>query len=278
MSQTVGDSGIAEILASLSLAEDIANGNPPETALRAAWIAARLLQARGESVETMREAALVTLLRFLGCTAYSVEEAAVVDDDRNFKRVFGSGDPTDRFDLLRRGSTLGADDRLFTRLRYAARTAIHGNSIFTGMVQAQCDTAEVLGAGLGLGPTMRLALQQFFERVDGSGKPRGLVGNAIELSARTASLAYAYQLHHESGGIETARAVIKQRRASQLDARLVDELRRLAPELEPILNQTSVWDDSLPFLQECDITHTDRCAGAFADFADLKSRYTVGHS
>lgn len=278
MTQAGSSLRIAEILASLSLAEDLANGNPPETGLRAALIAARLLEACGESTDIVQETALVTLLRFLGCTSYSVEEAEFSDDDRKFKRVFGPSDPGDRFDLLRRGSTLGADTRPSTRLRYAARTAMHLSGMYTEMVHSLCDTAEVLGAGLGLGPSTRLSLQQMFERVDGRGKPRGLVGESIELSARVASLAYFYQLHRESGGRQRACEVIQKRGAGQLDERLVRELILLAPELEALLSQTSVWDDALAYLQGSEIARADRCAIAFADFADLKSRFTVGHS
>ena len=269
---------IAEILAALSLAEDMANGNPPETALRASLIAARLLGSCGEPIEGVHEAALVTLLRFLGCTAYAPEEAAVLDDDLKFKRAFGAADPDNRLDLLRRGASLGQDKGVLTQVRYVTRTVLRGGAVYNGMVNAQCDTAELLGAGLGLRPPTRRALQQIFERADGRGKPRGLVGDSIELPARVASLAYTYQLLRESGGIEAARPGIQKRAGGQLDERLVREMILLSDELEPVLNQTSVWEDALGFLHDSEVEQADRCAGAFADFADLKSRFTVGHS
>lgn len=279
MSQARGSSGIAEVLVSLSLAEDTANGSPPETALRAAWIAARLVEAGGESPDTIREVALVTLLRYLGCTAYSVEEAAAVGDDRQYKRVFGLADAEDVLDLLRRAAQLGPDDRLLTRLRNITRTALYGGSLYAGNVAAQCDTAELLGSGLGLTESTRLALQQFFERVDGRGKPDGLSGEQIELAARVSSLAYIYELHRASGGTDLARAIVEQRSGTQFDARLAAELLKLGPELETTLRQSSVWDEALPYLDSGDaFMNLEQCAGVFADFADLKSRYTIGHS
>ena len=272
------DLSIAETLASLSLAEDMANGNPPETALRAAVIAGRLLERLGEAPAMVHKGALVTLLRFLGCTAFAPEEAAVTGDDLRFKRVYGGADPADALDLLRRGPRLAADDRFVTKLRHVARTAVNGKAVFQGMVQAQCDTVELLGAGLGLGPSTRSALQQIFERADGRGEPRGLDGDAIELPARAANLAYNYQLFHAEGGSDGACAVIAGRAGSQLDARLTRELIALSGELEPLLAQTSVWEDALGYLHLNEIEDMQRCAGAFADFADLKSRYSTGHS
>ncbi len=276
---TVGnDPGIAETLAALSLAEDLANGNPPETALRAAVIAGHLLKHRGESETVIHRGALVTLLRFLGCTAYAPEEADLTGDDLQYKRAYGGADPADALELMRRSSRLVEGKRLPTRLRFLTRAAFKGKAVFQDMVNAQCDTAELLGAGLGLGPSTRKALQQIFERADGKGEPRGLDGDTIELPARAANLAYNYLLPRDGGGIQSARHEINKRAGTQLDAALTRELLSVSGELEGLLNQSSVWEEALGFLLLNEIEHTHRCAETFADFADLKSRFTMGHS
>lgn len=75
-------------LAALSLATDLAMAFPPETALRTCLLGVRIGQELGLSQEQLADIFYVTLLRHLGCTAFSHEEGVVVDDDNAWRRDF----------------------------------------------------------------------------------------------------------------------------------------------------------------------------------------------
>lgn len=265
------------ILSSLSLAEDLANGNPPETALRAALIALRLLQVEGWPSAVQREAALVTLLRFLGCTSYASEEAQALGDDLTFKGVYGGADSEDRIDVLRRASQLGGDSAL-SRARSVLTAAMRGPEIYASMVRAQCETAALLGQSLAFPDSVCTALTQVFERVDGRGLPAGLVGEQIAFSARAAAVAYNFESVRLRLGLDAACQMLRQRAGAQLDAHLAHSLQVLAPQLQPELERASVWELVCDEIEAPPGVDALQCARAMASFADLKSRFTVGHS
>ena len=68
---------LAELLTALSVVTDLGIGRPPETAMRACILASRLASEMGLSSAEASHAYYATLLRYIGCTAYAHEEAAM---------------------------------------------------------------------------------------------------------------------------------------------------------------------------------------------------------
>src|SRR2546423_12403099 len=66
---------LAEALAALSMATDLARGQPAEQALRACLMATALAELTGLSGEEASRVYYATLLRFIGCTATSHDYA-----------------------------------------------------------------------------------------------------------------------------------------------------------------------------------------------------------
>ena len=75
-------------LAELSLATDLAMNFPPETALRTCLLALKIGQDIGLSENQLSEVFYVSLLRHIGCTAFSHEEGITVGDDNAFRSHF----------------------------------------------------------------------------------------------------------------------------------------------------------------------------------------------
>jgi HD-GYP domain-containing protein (c-di-GMP phosphodiesterase class II)/DNA-binding CsgD family transcriptional regulator len=128
------------------------------------------------------------------------------------------------------------------------------------------------------------ALRFVFEQWDGSG-PRGRRGEAIPMLARIVHATLFLEVLHQMGGRPAAVKLARGRRGTGIDPAVADSFERLA-QTESFwrgLEDESVWavvcqmepDSPYRYLSEARL---DDAATAFADFADLKSFYSAGHS
>jgi len=79
----------AEILATLSIATDLAMGQPIEFALKSCFLAFRLGQKLDFSAEELRETFYVALLRYIGCNAETSVVAALFGDAKaQYESIF----------------------------------------------------------------------------------------------------------------------------------------------------------------------------------------------
>jgi len=72
---------LAELVAALSIATDLAMGQPMEYVLGSCVLSVRLGETLGLSVSELREVYYLALLRYLGCNAGTHEQAALVGDE-----------------------------------------------------------------------------------------------------------------------------------------------------------------------------------------------------
>src|SRR3954451_13806561 len=87
------DARLAELIGALSLATDIGAGLGMETALRTCWLAVELGRSLGVRGEDLRDVYYTALLRFIGCTAYAHETAALYGgDDLSILNAFAPAD------------------------------------------------------------------------------------------------------------------------------------------------------------------------------------------
>jgi HD-GYP domain-containing protein (c-di-GMP phosphodiesterase class II) len=95
-------------------------------------------------------------------------------------------------------------------------------------------------------------------------------------------LADIAEVYHREHGIPAAVEAVFKRRGSSLDPTLVDEFRRLAPEVLPTMGPDSSWDEVIAAepVVRAPLTESelDIALEAIADFTDLKSIYFSGHS
>ena len=135
---------------------------------------------------------------------------------------------------------------------------------------------------LDIGPTIRQALAQCHERWDGAGGPKRLKGEEIRLPARVFNVAHQADLFNRLGGVDAAVAVLRRGRGKVYEPRLADHFCRLAPRLLSRLESEPAWDAVLSaepgsprWLAPDEL---DAVGLAIANFADIRSPYTVGHS
>jgi HD-GYP domain-containing protein (c-di-GMP phosphodiesterase class II) len=276
----------AEIIAALSIATDLAMGQPVEFALRSCLLALRLGETLGFTSDEMRETYYETLLRYIGCNAETYVVAALFGDEFELRRDLAL---IDRANIIERTSTIVRAAQRATEgtsvlalipgiVKLLARARSTGISIITG----HCEVAERIALRLGLGPVLSANLAQFFERWDGRGLPRGLNGEAIARSVRLATLAQDLILLSETYGPEHALAVIKKRRGRVYDPQFVNHILTHRTDVTSDLHKQPSWDAVLAaepgpqtVLAEDEL---DEGCRVIADFSDIKAPFTIGHS
>jgi putative nucleotidyltransferase with HDIG domain len=281
---------LVQLLGSLSLACDAADGFAQETTMRSALLAAALA---GEWDEGARNARLVAdvlvgaLLRHIGCTAFAVEEAHRygAGDDVGLRQVMAEVD----FGRPERAAAL-INQRLAADAPPQARAEALANLLGDGPVAgarhdaAQCDAAERLARLLPVSDGAATVARDAFERWDGHGGPAGRAGEDISVVARIVEVAYVAELFRSRQGRGGAQAELRARAGGQLDPRVVacflSRARTLFDSLEdphlPVWERLCAAEPDTPSLASD--AQLDDVALAFARFADLKSTWLLGHS
>lgn len=274
---------LAELIAALSLATDLGMGQPLEHALRTCLLAVRFGAQLGLSDGELGAVYYVALLRRVGCTSDSFELGALFGDDlAAHARVFtlDFGRPLEVVgDVLRRA---GAGRPLWERARTVAGALAEGRRLPEGLFQASCEAAQSLAGQLGFEPAVQRALGQTFERWDGRGFPGGARGEEIALAARIVQIAEEAEVFARLGGVEGAVAIVRRRAGASHDPALAERFSRVAADLLGELEREPVWEAVLAAEpgrpRRLAPERLDGALAAIAQFADLKSASTVGHS
>ncbi len=271
-------------MAVLSLGVDLGLGQPMEHIVRQCAIALDLARRVGMDASDSEVVFLVALLAWVGCHGDSYEQARWFGDDIALRAgaytVDMAGTKQARFMMGR----VGAGGSPLQRARTIAQFMSSGRASIDGMRGRHCIVAGDLAVRLGLRSEVRDALRQVFERWDGNGEPVGLIGEQIALPVRLVALADVVDAFHRVGGIEAAVAVATERRGTQFDPDLVDLFCAAAPDVLAGLDdaEATTWDTVMSAQPGLNQTLSDEQVSAaleaIADFADLKSPYTLGHS
>lgn len=175
----------------------------------------------------------------------------------------------------------GGEAKLSKRVALLGRLAVTQFRQVEQAFVSHCEATADIALRLGLEPPVREALRHPFERWDGKGIPRGLAGEEIPLPARLVHVADVVEVYHRQVGADAALNVALQRRGRQFDPAIVDVLCRTRNVFDGIDSRSS-WADVIaaePDLnQPLSDAEVDTILVAFADLADLKSPYLLGHS
>lgn len=278
------DSGVsvAELTAALSAGTDLGLGQPMGHVLRMCVLALGLAERLGLDESQRSVVYYVALLAWVGCCADSFEQARWFGDDIAARADYYPkdlvGSNKARF-VIRH---LAAGDTPPRRVRTALDFLVSGRGAIESMRGTHCLLAGELARRLGLGEPVRAALGEVFERWDGRGDPGLLAGAAISRPVRLVQFTDVVEVFHREGGVEAAVAVARERSGAQFDPEAVECFCDGAGELLASLDATTGWDaviDAQPGLRRnLSNPEFDAALEAIADFADLKSPYTMGHS
>lgn len=255
----------------MSLLTDLARDVPFESALVASFVSLDLADAAGVSAAERRAVFYASMLRYLGCTAYSSELVEVFDaEERSLHARFAQVDGSDRAALAQAIQAAGPRVPL-----EQVASAVRG-----GLVVSQCEVAQRSAQRLGLEPLVAQVLGELFEAWDGSGGPRGMRGDQLARATRVMHVGYAAALPLRARGPGGAAELLAAWSGTQLDPALVEVALRRLPELHERCASPSIWEACAEMApaERRPRAVVDDLAMLLADFADLKSVYRLGHS
>lgn len=278
---------LSELLAALSYALDITEGQPEGHCIRSCWIGMHLGRAYGLPEQALWELYYAILLKDLGCSSNAARISELYQaDDRLFKQEFklvGASLPQMLGFVFSQTGTHAAG--WSQRALSIWRVLRHGKEMADELIYTRCHRGADIARQLRFNEAVAMGIQSLDEHWDGGGRPRGLLGAAIPLNARIALLAQVIDVFHATHGREQAIAEVVQRSGSWFDPQLVtlaealatneafwqvlesDEVESAVLALEPAQCRVALDEDYL-----------DEIAEGFGQVVDSKSPYTAGHS
>jgi HD-GYP domain-containing protein (c-di-GMP phosphodiesterase class II) len=277
---------LAELMAALSLATDLGKGQPLEYTLQVCLLSVRLGDALGLSVLDLREIYYLALLRYIGCNAETSTIAALFGDELAIRRELASVDRTNTPQLInviiRTIYQTHQGTPPLDLLRTIAQTILTAPHVMKEEYRGFCEVAQRLALRLGFRENILLALGQVFQRWDGRGVAGEIKGEDIALSVRVVGLAQDAITFHRLGGIEAAYAVAQERKGKAYDPAIVECFCEKAAHLLAGLEEDPSWEAVIAMEPGSPLSLSgdqfDAACRAIADFADIKSSYTLGHS
>jgi HD-GYP domain-containing protein (c-di-GMP phosphodiesterase class II) len=275
---------LSELMAAWSVAIDVGMVMPMEFGLRVCSRAVRLAQRMDLDVGLQRRVYYLALLRHIGCTAETSALAEYLGDEQAFRAGIGTRDVSDGRALFPYLLQLTVGSRPLAQRPAALFHLVARAGVMQQAGAAICEVARMLIDRLGFDADLRDALRddvtKVYERVDGRGFPHRLEPDQISLPAQVVQASEAVAMHLRLVGAEAATAMLRERRGRAYRADVVDALLDDATRL--LTDPDDAWTEVLamepggaPVLGPGGI---DDVLTAVADFTDLKSPSTAGHS
>jgi HD-GYP domain-containing protein (c-di-GMP phosphodiesterase class II) len=286
--QPVNELKLSELIASLSYALDITEGQPPGHCVRACWIGTHIGRQIGLPDEQLWELYYTLLLKDLGCSSNAARICELyLTDDLNFKRDYKTvGDSLPQvlgFVLKHTGLNAG----LAERFRSVMTILRDGPEIARDLVATRCQRGAEIARLLRFPEGVADGIYSLDEHFNGGGKPARIAGEAIPLYSRIALLSQVIDVFHTEGGRAAAVKEARARAGQWFDPVLVQAF-------EQVAQADGFWatlagdgiDEAVSKLQPSgegrqhalDDDYLDDIAAAFGQVVDAKSPYTSGHS
>ncbi|HEY4130145.1 MAG TPA: HD domain-containing phosphohydrolase [Gemmatimonadaceae bacterium] len=285
-SNAVLEVSLSEVLAALSHALDLTEGQPLGHTIRSCLIGMRIADELSLCAADRSALYYAILLKDAGCSSNAARMAALFgSDDRYVKPRMKLVDWHHRVGLaFQTAKHVGQGQSIFERVRHFMAIA-RTEGMTRDLIAVRCERGASIALQLGFPQATADAVRSLDEHWCGLGYPEGLCGDEIPLLARIANLSQTLEAIHAQHGVEAALRVARERRGSWFDPALVDlvlgwrdddpwwrelraaDVRERLVAAEPVDEHRFIDDDDL-----------DRISVAFADIIDAKSPYTYRHS
>ena len=279
--------GVSEVLAALSFALDLTEGQPFGHALRSCLIGMAIADKIGLPLQDRRDLYYALLLKDIGCSSNASRVYELFGgDDRMAKRDLKRVDWSQYFRAAQYAMAHAAPGRSwFERACRVAMLAGTGGKAAQELVAARCQRGSQIVSDLGFGTPVSDAVFSLDEHWNGRGEPRGLRGTEIPVLARIMGLAQTLEVFAVLENPATAIAIARARRGSWFDPTLVEAGAAIEPEITKwcALDERSLQEE-VRQVEPGDAVllagpgALDRIASAFAAVVDAKSPFTADHS
>jgi HD-GYP domain-containing protein (c-di-GMP phosphodiesterase class II)/DNA-binding CsgD family transcriptional regulator len=274
---------LSELLGVLSFGADLGMGQPMEHVLRQCLVALGLAERIGLGGDDREAVYFASLVAWVGCHVDAYEQAKWFGDDLalkgDFRRVdFSRASSGPMFMLRHLGAGLPASRRVSLIPSFLG----DGRRAAESVLENHWRASDGLMVQLGLDQRVRATVEQSFERWDGRGAPNGLKDHEILITSRVVNLADVVEIYCQAGGVEAAVSVARERAGTQFDPDLVELFADAAESLFAEVDSVRPWEAVVGADPASRYWVTgsqlDVALQAVADFCDVKSPYTIGHS
>ena len=276
--------GLGELLAAVSLATDLAHDVPAESALRDAVLAVELARLAGWSEAELSDVFYLALLYHIGCTgAVAAQSRLGAGDDVTVRRWMSEVDYADRPQMFRVAATrLAPTWGGPTNWAPAMAAFATAERDLPDALASTAEAAVRLSQRLGASPRVTESLSHAHGRWDGRVFPLLPSGEGLSAAARLVHLVHVAQTYHQMAGAEAADDVVRRRSGAEFDPELARLWLQNSHDLLRSVPPDSVWEQALFTEPEprrrVGPAHLDDVCSALADFVDLASPFTAGHS
>lgn len=273
----------AEVIGLFALGQDNAFGQPMDSQFRSCLLACGLAELLELGPDVRADVYWVALLRYVGCTGHAHEVALAFGDDVGTRARSAVLDLSDPRQLLPEiVSHAGTGTAGLRRIRAVLAVLAGGRQFVEMNFRTGCEVGDALLARLRMPESVRTALAHTFEQVNGKGFPAQVRGDAIPLPMRVVRLCQDAEALTRIRGLDDAARILRRRSGTVYDPDLVRVLLDALPQLLGEVDKHDPWDEVLAAEPEPHLVLTgddlDDALLAAADFIDLKSPYTPGHS
>ena len=278
---------LTDMLAALSFALDLTEGQPMGHALRTDLISLELAARLDLPLQVRRDIHYAALLKDAGCSSNAAAVSELFGgNDIRAKRARMVTDWTNEVQAAMYALEQSAPGASwFERAKRVATVARLGQNAAVRLVQIRCDRGAEIVRQLSFGAGVAEAVRALDEHWDGHGQPRGLKGEQIPLAARVLGLAQILEVFAAEGGPQAAFELVKRRSGKWFDPTVVEACRGLEPKLAKWAAMTTrelrlEVSRAEPGQAHVIAGHATlkRVAQVFAGIVDAKSPYTGAHS
>jgi len=277
---------VSEVLAGLTYALDLTEGQPMGHSVRACVIGMNIAKQMRLSLEDCGDLYYALLMKDAGCSSNA---------SRMFQ-ILGSNEVAAKRDVKTTDWTKTGWESLkyalahvqpgapfLDRVRALWQIGRNQKRNAKQLIQIRCERGASIARGIGLPEASAAAIHSLDELWDGSGQPEGLKGRAIPVLSRVMNLAQAVEVFHRTYGLKAATDIVRKRSGRWFDP----ELSRI---FLSIAKSPSLWRDVAhaetvvvaleprhDVLDHGQATLDNICL-AFSDVIDAKSPFTYRHS
>jgi putative nucleotidyltransferase with HDIG domain len=286
-SDHVAEVRLSEVLAGLSFALDLTEGQRPGHAVRSCAIGMRIAKEIHLPQDQQSALFYALLMKDLGCSSNAARFAALFGaDDRHVKAALKVTNWADALEAFRFVSTNVAPGQFWLRrvwrmLAMAAR----GPEGARAVVRTRCERGAEIAGMLGFTAQTVEAIRALDEHWDGQGQPYALKRDRIPLLGRILGLAQSVEVFWITYGFDAAHDMAVRRSGTWFDPELVSALKSIKHDVAfwdelrhgHTLEQVAAYEPADEAIV-ADHDRLDLVAEAFARVIDAKSPWTYSHS
>jgi HD-GYP domain-containing protein (c-di-GMP phosphodiesterase class II) len=278
---------LSEVLAGLSYALDLTEGQRPGHAVRACAIGMRIAEVLRLSPEQRSDLFFALLMKDLGCSSNASRFAALfAADDHELKTALSRINWSNALESFRFVAQSVAPGHFWLRRTWQALAVFaRGPKGAREVVETRCERGAEIARLIGFSDDTAQGIRALDEHWDGRGQPYALKHEEIPLIGRILGLAQTVEVFFSSYGVLSAFDMAQERRGTWFEPELVDALLSIRAdsafwqwlrEGDTLSGIGSVEPVDKVFL--ADENRIDVIAQAFAQVIDAKSPWTYEHS